>query len=114
MVSVMGSPATLPDPAPAPPAADPQAIRACLAPVLRSEFDREWVLVLERIKQSMDLHDLHAWLNKWRHTAYMEMRDPGSYTRMLSKAEQILRTGNNPDAVPAEDMHALIAQRLGR
>lgn len=113
-MSGMGSAATLSGPAPAPPAADPQPIRASLGPALRTEFDREWVIVLDRIKQSMDLQDLHAWLNKWRHTAYMEMRDPGSYTRMLDKAEQILRTGANPDAVPADDMHALIAQRLGR
>ncbi|MGH3802843.1 MAG: hypothetical protein ACRDTD_22495 [Pseudonocardiaceae bacterium] len=31
------------------------------------------------------------------HTAYMEMRDPGSYYLMLAKAEQITRTGRNPD-----------------
>ncbi len=57
------------------------------------------------------MHDL---LNKWRHTAYMEMRDPGSHYRMLAKAEQIMRTGHNPDAAPFEDMQALIRQRLGR
>jgi hypothetical protein len=42
------------------------------------------------------------------------MRDPGSYYRMLGKAEQIMRTGRNPDAVPFEDMQALIRQRLIR
>ena len=53
-------------------------------------------------------------LNKWRQTAYLEMRDPGSYYRMVAKAEQIMRTGHNPDAVSFEDMQALIRQRLGR
>jgi Family of unknown function (DUF6247) len=53
-------------------------------------------------------------LAKWRHTAYLEMRDPGAYSRMVTKAEQILRTGRNPDAVSFEDMQALIQQRLGR
>ncbi len=110
----MASPTTLPDPAPVPPAADPQAIRACLTPTLVAEFDREWEILLDRVKHSMDLADLHAWLNKWRHTAYMEMRDPGSYYRMLGKAEQILHTGSNPDAVPFEEMQALIRQRQDR
>jgi hypothetical protein len=43
-----------------------------------------------------------------------EMRDPGSYHRMLSKAERILRAGGNPDAVPFEEMQALIRQRQVR
>ena len=97
-----------------PPPSDPQAIRACLTPTLVAEFDREWEIVLDRVKQSKDLADLQELLNKWRHTVYMEMREPGSYYRMLGKAEQILRTGRNPDAVPSEDMQELIAQRQGR
>ena len=47
------------------------------------------------------MHDL---LDKWRHITYLEMRGPGSYHRMSAKAEQIMRTGPNPDAVPFEDM----------
>ncbi len=110
----MASPATLPNPVPAPPPADPQAIRACLTSTLAAEFDREWRIVLDRVKQSQDLGDLHELLNKWRHTAYMEMRDPGSYYRMLAKAEQIMRSGGNPDAVPFDEMQALIRDRRGR
>ena len=110
----MASVATVPDPAPGPPPSDPQTIRACLTPTLAAEFDREWELVLDRVKQSKDLADLHELLNKWRHIAYAEMRDPGLYYRMLSKAEQILRTGGNPDAVPFEEMQALIHQRQAR
>lgn len=99
---------------PSPPAADPAAIRACLTPTLAAEFDREWKLVLERVKESQDLTDLHALLNKWQHTAYLEQREAGAYYRMLAKAEQITRTGGNPDAVPFEDMQELIRNRLGR
>ena len=95
------------------PPADPQAIRACLTPTLAAEFDHEWNIVLDRVKQSKDLTNLHELLNKWRHTAHMEMRDPGSYYRMLAKAEQIQRTGGNPDAASFEDMQALIQERLG-
>jgi hypothetical protein len=110
----MASVATVPDPAPIPPPSDPQAIRACLTPTLAAEFDREWEVVLDRVKQSKDLADLHELLNKWRHIAYAEMRDPGLYYRMLSKAEQILRAGGNPDAVPFEEMQALVHQRRVR
>lgn len=81
---------------------------------MAAEFDREWEIVLERAKQSKDLAGVHDLLNKWRHTAYMEIRDPGSYYRMLAKAEQIMRIGHNPDAVSFEDMQAFIRQRLGR
>jgi hypothetical protein len=110
----MASPAAFSDSAPVPPPADPQAIRACLTSALAAEFDAEWELVLEHAKQSKDLAEVHDLLNKWRHTAYMEMRDPGAYYRMLAKAEQITRTGRNPDAASFEDMQALIRQRLGR
>ncbi len=109
----MASPAT-PMPNPAPPPPDPQAIRACLTPSLAAEFDSEWEIVLERAKQSKDLAGVYDLLTKWRHTAYTEMRDPGAYYRMLAKAEQITRTGLNPDAGSFEDMHTLLRQRLGR
>ena len=107
----MASVATLSDPTPVPPPSDPQAIRACLTPTLVAEFDREWEIVLDRVKQSKDLADLHELLTKWRHTVSMETREPGSYYRMLGKAEQIMRTGGNADAVPFEEMQALIRQR---
>jgi hypothetical protein len=41
----------------------------------------------------------------------MEMRKPGSYYRMLGKAEQIMHAGSNADAVPVEEMQALIRQK---
>jgi Family of unknown function (DUF6247) len=114
VVTVTSSAAALPpDPHPVPPA-DPQAIRAALSPALAAEFDSEWDTVLEAAKKSKSLAGVHELLNKWRHTAYMETRDPGSYHRVLAKAEQIRRTGHNPDAAKVEDLHALIGERLGR
>ena len=107
----MASPAA-PLPDPAPPSPDPQAIRACLTSALAAEFDSEWEIVLERAKQSKDLAGVHDLLDKWRHTAYLEMRDPGSYYLMLAKAKQITHTGHNLDAVSFEDMQALLRQRL--
>ncbi len=37
-------------------------------------------------------------LQKWRHLAYAELRDPDSYFRLLAGAEQILRAGENSTA----------------
>lgn len=111
----MASPAT-PSPGanPVAPAADPVAIRVCLPPRLVAEFDAEWDSALEKAKASKDLAGVHALLHKWRHLAYAEMRDPGSYGRLLAKAEQILRNGENPTAGSLADMQALIRERLGR
>lgn len=107
-------PPPAPRPDPVAPAADPVAIRASLTPTLRAVFDHEWAVVLENAKASTDLAGIHALLNKWRHLAYAELTDPGSYYRVLAKAELIQRTGHNPDAVPLAEVQALIAQRLGR
>jgi hypothetical protein len=96
---------------PAPPPAEPRAIRACLPTKLVDEFDREWEIVLDRVKVSRDLAELHELLNKWRHTAYLEMRDPGAYDRMLAKADRIMATGANPEAGRFEDMQELIRSR---
>ncbi len=112
---LMASPsAPLPTANPVPPEADPVAIRACLSPRLVAEFDAEWDIVLEQAKTSKDLAGVHKLLQKWRHLAYGELCDPGSYFRLLAKAEQIMRSGENPTAGSFEDMQALIRERLGR
>jgi hypothetical protein len=99
---------------PVPPQAGSVAIRGCLSPQLVAIFDAEWEHVLEQAKTSKELTEVHALLVKWRHLAYAEMRDPGSYFRLLAKAERILRTGQNPTAAMAEEMQALIQRRLAR
>jgi Family of unknown function (DUF6247) len=111
----MVSPAPLPDGDLVPPATEPVAIRACLTPDVAAEFDREWEIVLERAKQSKDLAGVHDLLNKWRHLAYAELIDPGSYYRLLATAAHTLATGTvPPGSVSGEDMKALIRQRLGK
>lgn len=110
----MSTPAApLPDGEPSPPDADPVALRACLPPDLLAEFDGEWEHVLDQAKADKDLAGVHRLLHKWRHIAYAELRDRGSYSRLLAKAEQIIRTGENPTARSFEDMQALIRERLG-
>lgn len=101
------------DPANTPvPAAEPQALRAALTPELRAEFDREWDLVLEQAKESHTLEDIHALLNKWQHTAVMEIREPGSYQRLLDKAARIQADGGRTTDVSIDDVRVLLAHRL--
>jgi hypothetical protein len=83
-------------------------------PHLAAKFDAEWDLTLDEAKRDKDLTPIHSLLNKWRHLAFAEQCDPGAHYRMLAKAEQILRTGENPGGVPAADVRALIDRRLGR
>jgi hypothetical protein len=116
MVFNMASPAAAlpPDREPVPPP-DPVAIRACLAPGVAAEFDAEWNIVLDKAKQSKDLAPVHALLAKWRHFAYAEQRDPGSYFRLLATAARTLATGEAPaGSVSSEEVKALIRKRLGR
>ncbi|KAA8885176.1 hypothetical protein F3087_30560 [Nocardia colli] len=94
------------------PAAEPKALRAALTPALRAEFDREWDLVLEQAKESHTLEDVHALLNKWQHTAVMELREPGSYQRMLDKAARIQADGGRTTDVSIDDVRVLLAHRL--
>ncbi|PZS39739.1 MAG: hypothetical protein DLM62_06640 [Pseudonocardiales bacterium] len=99
----------MPDGDPVPPAAKPVAIRACLTPDVVAEFDREWEIVLERAKQTKDLAGVHDLLNKWRHLAYAELKEPGSYFRLRATAAHTLAIGKAPPgSVPGEDMKALI------
>ncbi len=99
---------------PVAPPPEPIAIRSCLTPDLVAEFDAEWEAVLDAAKHSKELAGVQSLLSKWRHIAFAELKDPGSHQRLLAKAEQIIRTGANPDAVPVEHLRVLIAERLGR
>lgn len=109
----MASP--LPNPEPVPPPADPVAIRASLSPRLAAVFDAEWEFVLDKAKESKDLAEVHDFVRSWRHIAYAEMRDPGSYFRVQAIAERALVTGLAPEgSISGEEMHALIDRRLGR
>jgi hypothetical protein len=90
------------------------AIRACLTPGVAAEFDAEWEIVLEQAKHTKDLAQVHDLLQKWRHVAYAEMTDPGSYFRLLSTAARTLATGEAPaGSVSGDEIKALIRKRLG-
>lgn len=71
-----------PNAGPAPPAAEPAAIRSTLSPRLAAVFDAEWEVVLDKAKESKDLAGVHDLLHKWRLIAHAEMTDPGWYFRL--------------------------------
>lgn len=68
-------------------------------------------MVLEQSKILTGVRDL---LNKWQHTACLELRDPGAHARLQAKAAEIVRTGRNPDAVPFDELQAAITRWSGR
>lgn len=114
-VGVTAAAANHPAGPPVPPPADPQAIRACLTPRVAAEFDAEWDIVLDRAKLARDLAPIHELLNKWRHFAYAELKEPGSYFRLLATAERTRSTGQAPaGSVSGEEIKARIRERLGR
>jgi hypothetical protein len=54
-------------------------------------------------------------LRNYHRIAWLTQRQgPEAHRRMLDKAAEIMRTGANPDAVPLEDVKALIRKRLGQ
>lgn len=100
---------------PVPPPAEPRAIRACLTPDVAVEFDREWDIVLDQAKRDKDLAPVQDLLVKWRHLAYAELTEPGSYFRVLATAEHTLATGQAPPgSVSGDEIAAMIQRRLGR
>ncbi len=97
------------------PPPEPQAIRACLSVPVAAEFDAEWATALEAAKQSHDLAGVDALLAKWRHLAFAERSDPGSYFRVLATATHTLATGHPPPGTStSEDIRALLAARRDR
>jgi hypothetical protein len=71
--------------------------------------------VLDKAKASKDLAPVHELLAKWRHFAYAELRDPGSYFRLLATAARTLATGQAlAGSISGDGMKALIRQRHPR
>lgn len=82
---------------------------------MAAEFDREWEIVLDQAKKDQDLEPVHDLLAKWRHFAYAELKDPGTYFRVLATAAHTLATGQPPTgSVSGEEIKELIRRRLGR
>lgn len=81
----------------------------------RAEFGRAYRQALAEAAETLDLTRVLDVLRSYHRIAWLTQRQgPEAHRRMLDKAAKILRTRQNPDAVPIEDVRALINQRLGR
>ncbi len=96
-----------------PPAADPIAIRACLTPDVAAVFDTEWERTLDSAKQSKDLSGVRQLLQHWRHFAYQELLEPGTYFQVLATTAHVQATRRAPSgSVPENEIRARINARL--
>lgn len=81
----------------------------------RTEFEHAYQQALTEASQTLDLNRVLDVLRNYHRIAWMTQRQGAvAHRRMLDKAAEILRTGKNPDAVPLEDIKALIDRKLGR
>ena len=98
-----------------PPDTTPTAIRDALIDEERAEFERAYQDAVAEAGQTLDLSRVLDVLRNYHRIAWLTQRQgPEAHRRMLDKAAEITRTGANPDAVPHEDVKALIRKRLGQ
>lgn len=98
-----------------PPDTTPAAIRDALIDEERAEFERAYQKAIAEAARTLDLTTVLAVLRNYHRIAWLTQRQgPEAHRRMLDKAAEIMRTGHNPDGVSAEDMQALIRERLGQ
>ena len=98
-----------------PPDTTPTAIRDALIDEERAEFERAHQVAVAEAGQTLDLSRVLDVLRNYHRIAWLTQRQgPEAHRRMLDKAAEILRTGANPDAVPLEDVKALIRKRLSQ
>lgn len=98
-----------------PPDTTPAAIRDALIDEERVEFERSYRQALVEAAEILDLTRVLDVLRTYHRIAWLTQRQgPAAHRRMLDKAAEILRTRQNPDAVPIEDVKVLISRRLGR
>ena len=98
-----------------PPDTTPAAIADALIDEERAEFECAYRQALAEAAETLDLTRVLDVLRTYHRIAWLtQQQGPEAHRRMLDKAAEILRTRQNPDAVPIEDVRALINQRLGR
>jgi hypothetical protein len=98
-----------------PPDTTPTAIRDALIEEERGQFERAYREAIADAGATLDLTKVLEVLRTYHRIAWMTQRQGAeAHRRMLAKADQIARTGVNPDARSREDMTALINERLSR
>jgi hypothetical protein len=96
--------------------ASPREVRTALVPEELPVFDQQWRSALTEAIDSLDLTDVLETLDSWRRRATITNHlGHNGYREMLARADRILRTGEpEPGSVPADEIKALIVERLGR
>lgn len=98
-----------------PPDTTPAAIRDALIDEERTEFEQAYQDAVADAARTMDLTRVLDVLRNYHRIATLTRRQGAeAHRRMLNKAAEILRTGRNPDAVPIEDVRAMVRERLGQ
>ena len=98
-----------------PPDTTPTAIRDALIDEERAEFERAYQDAVAEAGQTLDLSRVLDVLRNYHRIAWLtQQQGPEAHRRMLDKAAEIMCTGANPDAVPLEDVKALIRKRLSQ
>jgi hypothetical protein len=95
--------------------ASPAQVRAALVPEDAVRFDRQWRAAMATATEALDLTGVHDVLESWRRVAWLtSARGAEGYRRILARAEETLRTGEQPPgAVSLEEIRLRIGHRLG-
>lgn len=110
-----GPPASRKADAVLPPEMRPAAIRDALIDEERAAFLRSYREAIARAADTLDLNPVFKVLANYHRIAVATQQEGvEAHRKLLAKADLIARTGNNPDAVPYEDVKALLDKRLGR
>ncbi len=98
-----------------PPNSSPAAIRDALIDEERAEFEQAYQEAMAEAAETLDLTTVLDVLRNYHRIATLTQRQgTEAHRRMLDKVAEIQRAKRNPDAVLAEEVQALIDQRLGR
>jgi hypothetical protein len=98
-----------------PPDTSPTAIRDALIDEERAQFERAYHQALAEAAKTLDLTRVLDVLRNYHRIAWLtQQQGPETHRRMLNKAVEILRTGENPDGVALTDVKALIRDRLAQ
>lgn len=99
-----------------PPDTAPRAIRDALIDEERAAFERAYQEAMTEAAHILDLTRVLDVLRNYHRIAWLTQRQgPEAHRRMLDHAEHALRTGEAPPgSVSAEEVRALLQERLGR
>jgi hypothetical protein len=100
---------------PLPPDTSPTAIRDALIGEERAQCERAYQQALAEAAKTLDLTRVLDVLRNYHRIAWLtQQQGPEIHRRMLNKAAEILRTGENPDGVALKDVKTLIRDRLAQ